>query len=256
MKKLLIAIALILLAYPSWAGGLMMVGGGIPATAASFCAGTELFCSTFESATSWDATNGTSDCDGYDTDGDYCDGDTTTYKNGAKSFGIMGTNTYYVYKAFASADQTELYWEMWYYIASGTGSSFDGSTGVVRSDGIAIATIYNTWGNLYFVTKGGSTAIDTTQDVVADTWYHIGIYWKIETGDGTANNGIVRVWVNTDGGTFDAGDIKYNSTSVDTGTAAETFGADGVRINGPEPSYINYVDDFKVISGACPWAYE
>jgi hypothetical protein len=43
---------------------------GVVRGSEGFCSGSELFCTDFESAVSWDATTGSSDCDGYDADGD------------------------------------------------------------------------------------------------------------------------------------------------------------------------------------------
>lgn len=225
---------------------------------AGFCSGGELFCEDFEGDdVSWDTIGGDAvlDCDGYDADGDYCDDDTTTFKNGSQAFGIRGTNTYYVKEALTSANQTEFYFELWYRV-SGTGAAFDGAVGVFKDTGSRMAVIYNSWGNIYFVTRGGSRYPDTTIDIVANTWYHIGVYYKMETS-ATNNDGVVRVWMNTDGATFDAGDLYYSSTAVDTGYTTDNLGdGDEVRIEGPEASYTCYIDDFKVVAGKPSWAYE
>lgn len=255
MKRILI-LTILLMSSLAWAGSTTVVvgqGGGEPA---GFCSGSELFCEDFEGTdTTWDATNGTVDCDGYDADGDYCDDDTTTYKEESEAFGIRGTNTYYVSENLSTQNQTEFYFELWWRI---TGTSFvqDGAVGIFNSSGLRISTIYNSWGNMYINTKGGSTYPDSTLDVSANTWYHIGLYYKMETG--VANNdGILRLWANTDGGEFDAGDLYYSSTTVDTGYTSETLGdGDQIIIEGPEASNTLYIDAFRVVAGAPSWAYE
>jgi len=256
MKRILI-LTILLMSSLAWAGSTTVVvgqGGGGPA---GFCSGSELFCEDFEGDdTSWDATSGTVDCDGYDADGDYCDDETTTYKNGSEAFGIRGTNTYFVQEALSSADQTEFYFELWMRIASSTASFFDGAVGVFNDAERRIAVVFNLWGSLFFATKGGSTYPDTTYDISANTWTHIGVYYKMETGAAN-NDGIVRVWVNTDGGEFDVGDLVYSSTTVDTGHTTDSLGdGDEIVIQGPGSGYTHYIDDFKVTAGAPTWSYE
>lgn len=237
----------------TWGWGVAAMTGG--AVAASFCAGTELFCEDFEGAdTSWDATNGSVDCDGYDADGDYCDDEATVYKNGSEALGIRGSATYYVSENLTSADQGEFYIEGWYRTASTGTAGFD-TFGVFTSTGYEVACLYNNWGALYYATKGGSVTVDTTYDLSDNTWIHYGLSFKIETS-AVANDGVIRVWVNTDGGTFDAADIKYSSAAVDTGATGDGYAGDRYIFRGPEASVTAYWDDTKVISGACPWAYE
>jgi len=258
MKRILI-LTILLMSSLAWAGSTTVVvgqGGGEPA---GFCSGSELFCEDFEGDdVTWDAVGGEAalDCDGYDADGDYCDDETTTYRvEGEQCFGIRGTNTYYVSEALSSANQTEFYYELWYRV-TGTGTVFDGSVGVFNAAGQRIAVLYNSWGNIYFSTKGSARYPDTTVDIVANTWYHFGVYYKMETGV-VNNDGIVRVWMNTDGEEFDAGDLKYSATNVDTGYTSESLGdGDEIRIEGQEAAYTCYIDDFQVVSGAPSWAYE
>lgn len=232
-----------------WYYAAASVGGGGP-----FCAGTELFCEDFEGTdTTWDATNGTVDCDGYDADGDYCDDEATVYKAGTEALGIRGSETYYVSENLTSADQTEYYIETWVYFQGSVSFTSD-DFGVFTSGGYVCSGLYNNWGHLYYGTKGGATSADTTFDVTTATWYHLGLYYKIETS-ASANDGIIRVWANTDGDTFDATDIKYTSTTVDTGAVSEGYGGDRMIFYGGEAGYVQYWDNTSVIQGACPWPY-
>lgn len=223
---------------------------------ASLCVGGELFCTDFETGNDpvWDATNGTEDCDGYDTDGDYCDDDTTTYKNGAEAFGAQGANTYYVEEALSSADQTSFYIEGWWRIDD-TFSTQSGP-GVYNSAGYQVAVIDASYGTIRYVGKGGSTVTATSGSISADTWLHFGLYNQCETGDGSGDDGIVRIWINTDGSDFDAGDVVLNNTAMDNGSSSEGYNGDTVRFVGPRAGYIAWTDDPVVKSGAPSWAYE
>lgn len=252
MKKTFIVLILSIMFIPFVADARsvnVVVGQPTAAAPASYCAGTELFCSTFESATTWDATNGTSDCDGYDTDGDYCDGDTTTYVIGAKSLGIMGSSSYYVQETLTSTGQSEFYIEGWIRFDNLIGAkacltTFNSGTNEVvnfrlDTDATFLARVKDT-----------ATVVDSNFAMSADTWYHVGVYFKKQN---VGNDGIVRIWINTSTTAgFSVTDFKVGSTTVDTGT----YTANNIRFRGEAAGEVIYYDNMKVVGGSPSWTYE
>jgi hypothetical protein len=89
--------------------------------------------------------------------------------------------------------------------------------------------------------------LSTGQTVLDATTYHVGIYYKVETG---SDDGIVSAWLNTDGSEFDAGDLIYNSSAVNTG-----MGKVGRQIIfwGQSGNDILLMDNTKVVNGAPSW---
>lgn len=250
----ILIIAFVLFAIPAWAIYQSSTFGNRSGIAlSSLCVGGELFCTDFETDPTWDASNGTEDCDGYDTDGDYCDDDTTTYKNGAEAFGAQGASTYYLQEALSSTDQTEFYFEVWWRIDDT--SLGQTGPGVYNSGHLQVAVLDASYGTPRVVTKGGSSVLASSGTMAADTWTHYGVYFKNESS-AELNDGVVRMWYNTDGGEFDAADVIYNNAAADCGSSAEGYNGDEIRVVGPHAGYIAWTDDFVVKSGAPSWAYE
>lgn len=244
----------------AWMGPVMM-GGGYASAAAGYCAGTELFCSTFESTTSWDAANGTSDCEDFNddgspgSDGDYCDGVTYTglYAIDSKSFCIRGASTYYVEKNLSTADQGEYYVEAWI--------RFDDAA---QNQSLLLSTSTNVYqlgfyldagGTFVVYTHDGASSYDTNYAMSADTYYHVGVYFKVEDND-LNDNGILRVWINTSTSSgFTASDYQAagSSTSANTGVTL----TDKIRLRGEAAGETECYDNVKVVScSGTPWAYE
>jgi len=253
MKRILI-LTILLMSSLAWAGSTTVVvgqGGGAPV---AFCSGSVLFCEDFEGTdTSWDVAESL-DCDGYDSDGVYCDDDTSVSMEGSEVLGVRGPNTDYIQEALSSSDQTELYFEVWWRVNNVSGVR--SGPGCYTSGGYQSISLDQSWGTLRAIIKGGTAGLNTSKtDFAANTKYHIGVYWKIETAAGN-NDGIVRVWMNTDGGEFDAADLILNNTSVDTGAESEGWQADVWRIPGPAAGYVSYTDNNRAVAGAPSWAYE
>jgi hypothetical protein len=258
MKKLILALLFLLLSCSisfaenqqlAWIGP--VIAGSSNSSPESYCSGTELFCSTFESPSSWSATNGTSDCDGYDADGDYCDGDTSTYAIGAKSLGLRGSSSTYVNANLSSLDVGEFYLESWVRFDDAVSNLGWVVRTTTSTDIIKLAV--DAGGSITVATKDGVTVLDTNYTVSADTWYHIGVYLKVETA-AENNDGVIRVWINTSTTAgFSSGDYQSDasSTSVDTGTAL----ADVIWFRGEATNEVIYYDNVKVISGEPSWAY-
>jgi len=223
---------------------------GVPVSGGDFCSGTELFCADFETdgMITWDSTPGDEDCDGYDADGDWCDNDSTTYKNGSHALGVCGENTNYLAKAFSS-DDDEFYIEYWQRTTSPVASQGAHGIQIFNDDYCVLRLLRLMGGELRIYHMDNAAYAATTGALAEDTWYHIGIHFKKAAG-----TGIVRVWQNTDGGEFDVSDLIYSRTDA-------TGAYDGAQIRFPGPvntdaTYVNYFDDVKVISGAPSWSYE
>ena len=251
MKKLILFILL----FPvlAWAGPGYMVYDSNAVPAAPFCTGGTLFCADFETQDmiDWDTiSGGAEDCDGYDADGDWCDYEGTTVKNGSRSFGIRGSGGTYYFREALSSTATELYAELWFQTNSGANSDyhiliFEDSSNKelvsVRKDadyGLNAACNGTTWdaGNGH---------------ILAETWVHIGLHYKEETGAGN-KDGIVRVWLETDGDGFEAGELLVNQATVDTLSADVAK----IRLSGTAANKICYRDDVKVTSGTPSWPTE
>lgn len=225
-------------------------GGGAPA---AFCDTPGVFCfdGTTDGQISWDTTPGTEDCDGYDANLDWCDYDTTipsgTGYADIHSIGIRGTNTALLIKALSSS-QTEFYIDMWQRFTDVT--TVTSLRMYQTGDSTSNLSVYLSSGSvmrLYY--NGGAGNIESTSTFSVDTWYHLGAYYKQETG---SNDGILRLWMNTDGTTFDAGDLEASTTSADTG---ETASVD-IAFTGPSDGNTAFSSLVRVTSGACPWSYE
>lgn len=258
MKRILITLSILLIASVSFAGEPIKLARMTPAVCgagasggASYCTGTELFCSTFESTTTWTASNPASaDCS-YTSDGTWCDGDTGTYLFGSKSFGVRGSTSYYSEKDFTSTAQTEFYiegWFRWSAVSSGvaTFKVSDTSSHDVIAPNLSASNYYQVR------VKDLATTVATTYAISANTWYHVGIYFKRETTPDTSNDGVVRVWINTSTTAgFTSSDLKVSSTDVDTGSYT---GSKWYQRGCASGSYHRY-DNVKVTSGAPSWTY-
>jgi len=250
MKKLIF----IILLFPvlAWAGPGYMVcdSNAVPAAPATFCDTAGIFCMDAESGGQVTMVAGSSDCDGYDADGDYCLQDGTTYKNGTHALGIRGSGATYYCREALDSSVSEFYAEFWYRTnADGIGDTRallfeDASNGAV----VAVTRDNNEGVN---AVCNGTTYDPGNNHIPEDTWVYIGLYYKEETGPGN-NDGIVRVWLNTDGGTFDAADLLINQTAVDT----VSNDAAKIRMGGPYSGKVCWRDDVRVVSGAPSWAIE
>jgi hypothetical protein len=216
--------------------------GGHPGGAASYCDDT-LFC--FEEGDfSWDGSSGVGaeDCDGYDSNGDWCDQDTTA-KNGTYSLGVRGDNTHYLYEDLSS-DSDEFHYELWFRVGDVTGTYLPILYNT--TSGEYMLSLYISTSSLLKIYMNNGSAVYTMTGVViaADTWYHVGVYYKAETAPAN-NDGIARVWIDTDG-TFDAGELELNKTNVDTGSNT----AERIRMRGGN---VNRYDDVRIIEGSPSW---
>jgi len=245
MKKWIVLI-LLLFSVSVYAGNLIVGTGGMGTSGggAAYCSGGELFCEDFEGEdVAWDADPDTEDCDGYDTDGDFCDDDTTNYKNGSEGCGLRGTTTYYFQEALSSASD-EFYIEFWVKFSDVTTVN---SVNIRSADyATKVVKLYlDSESNLVVYVNNDAVTYDGSYTFIADTWTHVGVYYKEEPG---INDGIVRAWIDTDG-VFVAGDLDINETAVDTGS---TDGA-GLRIYGSSIAGIAVYDDLKVVDGEPSW---
>lgn len=281
MRKLHLIIAFLFVPFLCFAGNIQKMQqqtiqqyNAAAAAGAAFCAGGELFCDDFEGTdTSWlIARMMDADCVGLDDpeecctgsgtgtcqscnltdDGEMCD-DSPNYAANAtgSSEGISFVGNYnesYVIETLSSADQTEFYIEAWVRYEDNTGSA----SVVLESDASYDVVRFGSSTTLLVEVKSGNVDLDTGDSVTADTWYHVGVYYKQETASG-ADDGTVRVWRNEDGTEFDAGDLISDDWegNVDTGTT----GADQIQIRGNSTSgsIVTDKDDTKVITGAPSW---
>ena len=250
MKQFFISIILVFVFINTVDADWYYAGSSVEAEA--YCGGSELFCEDFEGTdTTWTVGAGTLDCDGYDTAGDYCDDDTTYFKNGTEGLaGLGGGAEWYFYTAISTTQ--EFYMEWWY--RTSTDVTDAPMRFFVNSGSSTVETCYgyiNSTSYLRVITNDGATALNaTTQAFSAESWYHVGIYYKEETAPAD-NDGIVRAWINTDGSTFDSGDVVINSEAVDTGN----FDGNRVYFKGQNTGLIHAFDDAQVVQGAPSWTY-
>jgi hypothetical protein len=254
MKKLLFSVILCLIALPCFAQVFTgvytgMVGGGASGAATGFCLGTELFCATFEtdSQITWTSTPGTEDCDGYDTNGDWCDYDPNTPNPiaGSYGFGIRGLSTTIVSKALSSTTM-EFYVEFTF--QTNRSGSFDLlEIWDVTNNKYLLALYYS--GTALTFYYDGASHVDSSSAMAANTTYHIGVYFKRAT-NATSTDGAITAWMNTDGSDFNSGDIIYGPTSnLDMNNAIT---AEQVYLVGPVTGSTAYYDNVKVVSGSTP----
>jgi len=247
MKKyIIVAILCIPIAAFGWGIGLIGSGGGSADT--GFCSGTFLFCADFETQDmiTWDTTPATEDTTGtppWDAQGDWSD-----YINytpcpliGNYSAYIMGGRNDVLGKIFS--EQSEFYLEMTIRTTEvGTirwMNLFDGASYIIFRVSANVIDVYN-------------FAVTTSTDMDPNVNNHFGLYFKAETDSGS-NNGTLQMWLNTDGSDFDAGDLIWNENG-DKDTYDFVF--DQVQFVGGEQetdTEINFFDNIKIISGACPW---
>jgi hypothetical protein len=245
MKRLIILLFLLFITITCFAGQLHTVDvitRNNAGEGAAFCPGGELFCSDFETDPSFDSNSGnlSSDCDGYDADGDYCVSDTTTYKNGSQAFGIRGDNSYYTEETISAT--SEFTGEFWYR-TDATDSQIWYITELLTSGDARILLIYHdTDGHIRAYSNAGVEAIDS-KTYNSNTWYHFKYYYKEDTG---AGNGIITIWSKTSDGDFEAGDITINETDVVTGSVD----AEKRRWYGPRASNTGYFDNDTLSDGA------
>jgi hypothetical protein len=243
MKRLFFIALCLLIAYPCFGG---MVMRKISSGAEAYCGGGELFCATFESDAeiSWDSTPGAEDCDGYDANGDWCDYDSSNGLQGSYGCGIRGDYSNYLSEALSSTTD-EFYVEFWWKADDVTSANIlalvdaGDSTHIARVRIGADDTI-----EIYLVS---SASIKDSGDTLSDdTTYHIGYYYKEETG---SNDGISRIWMNTDGSEFDAGDLILDDSAGDTGSTD----VGTIRLRGPTSNHTGIWDNVQVIDGAPSW---
>jgi len=252
MKKLILFILL----FPvlAWAGpGYMVYDTAAPAP---FCTGGTLFCADFETQDmiDWDTiSGGAEDCDGYDADGDWCDYEETTVKNGSRSFGIRGSGASYYFREALSSTATELYAELWFQTnALATATTADRHIVIFEdSSNKELVSVSRNASYCLSAACNGKTWDAGNGYISAETWVHIGLHYKEETGAGN-KDGIVRVWLETDGDGFEAGELLINQATVDTLSADVAK----IRLSGTGPDKICYRDDVKVTSGTPSWPTE
>jgi len=252
MKKIpLILVYLCLMTSPVFAfSSAIQAVIGASSAPSGFCAGTELFCATFEAdgEITWTATPGDEDCDGYDADNDWCDYDATAPNPlvGVHGGGIRGANTVYVSKTLTSTTKefhTEFTWRTdaantfhGFRLYDDTASKYTFSVYVMSSGVLSI----------YF-DNGNSSLTDDT--ISANTTYHIGVYFK-EATNSTSLDGKITIWLNTDGSAFNAADIIHGPlTNLDCNNGLTTR---TIMLQGPVANKINYYDNVKVITGTPP----
>lgn len=218
-----------------------------PAGAASFCAGTELFCADFETADmiSWTATATTEDCalDGND---EWCDRYTTSPMAGSYMFGIRGAAKM-CRKDFTGP--TEWHMEALVKLSTVVGTEyFLGLRDAANSTDITLFTL-DADPTIVLSYKNVTLTADTNFAVSADTKFYIGIHYIEESGSAN-NDGTIRVWVNSTGNPFTADDLKINlSGNADTGTA----NAGTLRLINKGDNHTTYYDNVKIESGAPSW---
>lgn len=211
------------------------------------CGGSELFCADFETngMISWTGTPAAEDCDGYDADQDWCDYDATSPAplKGTHSFGLRGTSSTNANKSIASS-VSEFYIEFTVRITS-TASGYLPIR--VLSSSTNMASVYNNAGTLrvHHGTSYTNTSFTTFSN---NTTYHMGVYYKAQTGSGTTD-GIARFWINTSGD-FVVGDLKLSVTNGNFGYGLATT---IMRIYGIETGQTVYVDNVRIVSGAPSW---
>jgi len=240
------------------AGGpmvLQIAGSGVVAGGGSaYCVGGEPFCfdGTSDGQITWTSTPAAEDCDGYDTDLDWCDYDVdipsgTGYAN-IHSLGVMGDGATSFVQYNMSSSYSEFYLELWFNPVEDI-TSIDGFDFLKSDDStIDVRVIFrsDSTARVYYNNLGGyfGTVAAVLTDV--DTWIHFGLYYKEGTGDG-----IVRMWVNS-GGNFGAGDIVINEAAVTTGTIA----VQNLRFGGPVAAKVQKEALIKLTAGAPSWAFE
>lgn len=211
-----------------------------------FCSGSELFCATFETDAeiTWDSTPGAEDCDGYDTDGDWCDYDSSRTLVGSYCFGIRGNYTQYCIKSLGGT-YSEFYVELFIQIDTSRASTYGRFIYDVTAGDYCLGLA---WDPDSFVIQVNSRDVDLDTGVAMseDTTYHIGVYYKKETG---SNDGVVRIWVKEGTDDFVGSDLKYNSSAVDTGD----FDGEAVYLGGNEAADEVFYDNVKVVSGEPSW---
>jgi hypothetical protein len=246
---LLYVISILNLACPVFAQGPfgMLFSGQENAGGVAFCSGTELFCADFEtdSMITWTSTPGAEDCDGFDADGDWCDYYATSPLLGSYSLGIRGTTP--ITKTFT--ESSEYYFEATYKISDPTSTSIVQIRDIAGTSTICFLTA-DASDLLTVSCSNGAASYNTTLTLLANTSYHLGLYVKFETGSAN-NDGIVRVWSNTTGNAFIAGDLILNRNG-DANTGVVTAGM--WRVSSPS-GIIKYIDNSKVVQGAPTWTY-
>lgn len=250
MKRLLILILFVcslVVASPLYAFDPLLVFSGQPEGEETFCTGGELFCADFETdgMIEWDSTPGTEDCDGYDADDDWCDYDTSNPMVGPHHMGIRGTNA--LQEALTST-ATEFYIDFVWDTnrASGATSTF-WAYNITNS--IQIAGVYISAGLEIYVYLEDGNYLDTNISITYGTMYRIGLYYKKSTTT-ESNDGIVRVWINTDLSSFDDEAPDYSNTSLDCNLQ---YNAEAARFKGPATGQQNYYDNAKIDSGDPGW---
>lgn len=234
MRKIILFIfaALLLCAFTSDAVMIMRTRGGGGARV-------YVFEEDFEGSPSWDGSNGTQDCDGYDADGDICDADTTTYKNGSKGAGLRGDG-YYYYRDFSTTDLTEFYADWWFR------STAEDSINVLwfyRDDSYyVIYCTTNATEDVRCANRDGDTVTFTDCDTFTlDTWWHFRLFYKEDTG--APADGIMKLWMDTTDTDFD-GDAACH-TDITVNTSAEDLDRIAIHSTGASGK-INYYDDVYV----------
>jgi hypothetical protein len=254
MKKYILLLCLIcLIPLIAYAKGVYYYEAGQPSAPAGFCAGGELFCSEFNTdgeitwtTTTWGATE---DCDGYDANGDWCDYDAIAPQPlvDGHGLGVRGANTVYGQKSFGSGVK-EFYVE-WTWQANTIGNVFSiNITDVTNSTHVISA--YTALSELKFYYDGVAKNVGTGDTLSADTTYHLGVYYKQSATDSSAD-GVIMVYMNTDGTAFDFADRIYSKTNLDIDTLNN---AEAVRFRGPSTGNVGHYDNVKVVAcSSNPW---
>ncbi len=246
MKRYLILALLLFLAWPSDAGMLGYYGGVVGEAPATFCDTAGIFCMDAEQAGQVTMQAGTSDI-ALDDDGDYYLQYAAVHKNGSYALAIRGSGATYYSRDALDSSVSEFYVEFWYRnnadrVADARVLIFEDSSNA------AVVTVSRDANEGVNVICNGTTFDPGNSHIPENTWVHIGLYYKEETGAGN-NDGIVRVWLETDGDGFEAVEMLINQTSVDT----VSNDAAKIRMSGPYSGKISYRDDVRVVSGAPSW---
>ena len=225
--------------------------GGWYYGAVDVSAPTYLFEADFETdgMISWDITPGTEDCDGYDADGDWCDYDTTQYAEGSHSLGIRGAYTNQYMEKTVTGSSTEFYIDYWTRFDALTSSNYN-----IRvedsSNAYDLSVLVFTNGALYvYYNASAANEVSSASLISADTWYHIGIYYKQETTPGSSGDGVMRVYVRSDATAFSYSDVEIEATDLTTGTVD----ADSILFRAPNTGLTQWYDDVIMDSGDPGW---
>lgn len=240
MIKKLFSIIVILLFFPVSSLAWMvpgMPGSGVASSGGSISYLVDL---DFEgTGVAWDDTLGTEVTAGnVDSDGEWCDADSTAnhYYAGSQGLFLYGAGASAYVSKNLGGSYTDIIMDFWLRSSDTSNSDI-----FYFEDAVDYSYLIEFGASHELQIRTGGTLVVSDQIIANNIWTHIRVSIQAETADGN-DDGEVKVWMSTSDTDFDGDAADYTSSVVDTNDTATVL----VQVQGPYTNDTNAFDNLKI----------